>query len=115
MKIKKGEISIIVFAFLTGLFFILNNLFESNYISQNRSALILGFLSCVCAFGYAFMLKRLVIKQLCVCFAICTVGGFWLNLLLGPALWIRYIVLFLWIIAGCFLLYTSLRNAKEKE
>lgn len=122
MRIKKGEIFLIVFFLLTGLFFIVNNLFEHNYISQRTSLSILAF--CCTYFILTFILhhykiitddeweesERLIMKQLCVCFVIFVVAGVGLHFLFGTALWIRYVILFLWIVAGCFFLYTSLRE-----
>jgi len=122
---KKGEFFFIVFLFLIGLFFIINNLFEYNYISQSTSLSMFSFFCISCVLTAILnhyklidnweVSERLIMKLFSVFFVICIGGGVGLHLILGPTLWIRYITLFLWIVAGCLLFYTSFKNSYDTD
>ena len=124
--INKDDFLFIVLTFFLGLFLIINNVFEYHCIGRNLSLSFfrVTWLSCF----FMFILKHYKIiddeygemrKSTCLIVGIFYVifieGGMGLNLIIDFTLWMKYIILFLWVVAYCFLLYTSIRKKQNDD
>ena len=126
MKINKDDFLFIVFTFLLGLFLIMNNVFEYHYIGPKLSLSMFS-VACLMCFNW-FILKHYKIIDdednevkkssfliVGIFYLIILGGGIGLHSIIDLTLWMRYIILFLWIVAYCFLLYTLIRKNQNEN
>ena len=111
MKKKSEILFCVIVTLLLGVLFVINNVFECNFISQK-----IAYIMFVTSSGYCLLMfflkrhevsasKRQIMKYFIISLLICIGISVTLYLFFSLTTWTRIIILLLWLIVGCFLLY----------
>ena len=119
MKKIKAETDMIISTIcilLLGIFVVINNVFEYNFISQPIAYNMFFTGSCTCLFILYFKRneisanKRQIMKYAINSFLICVCISIALSLLFGLTIWTKIIILLLWFIVCSYLLFIIYRK-----